>query len=305
MSYFKKGRELMSFEYAVKILLRNKANYDVLEGFLSELFKHEVKIKNLIRSDKTCILDRSNRFDVLAENDKGEIILIELQFSLEVDYFQRTLYGTSKAICKHLLQENKDVDAKKIYSIDIVYFDIGEGKDYVYYGKTCFCGSICFRGLYFDDELRLPEAQYATFKQKVPGDILPEYYIIKIRNFNDHIEDTLDEWIYFLKNNEIKDEFKAKGLKRTKEISEYRQLTEEEECEYEALQWDRSHQRSQYASAKLEGELESRAKARKEKERETTLAELDAAIARERAEKEAALAELAALKARLNGEVRN
>ncbi|MDR1887553.1 MAG: Rpn family recombination-promoting nuclease/putative transposase [Prevotellaceae bacterium] len=314
-------RVLISFDYALKILLCNKANYDVLEGFLSELLRDSVKVTNLIESEsnKTTPIDKSTRFDILVENDKGEIIIIELQFSLEVDYFQRMLYGTSKAICERMVQGADYAEVKKVYSINIVYFDLGQGKDYIYCGKTYF------RGLHFDDELRLSEAQRSTFNKEVPGEILPEYYILKINQFNNVAKDTLDEWMYFLKNNEIKDEFKAKGLDKAKKILEYNKLTDEEKSEYDSLKWERSHRISQYSSAKLEGRVEGKAEARKEyegiiaekdaalAEKETVLAreraEKEAAIARERAEREAAIAEkealaaeLAALKARLNGE---
>jgi predicted transposase/invertase (TIGR01784 family) len=303
----KKGRVLISFDYALKLLLRNKANYEVLEGFLSELLRDNVKVKSIgeSESNKTHPTDKSNRFDILVENDKGEIIIIELQFSLEVDYFQRMLYGTSKAICERMVQGADYAEVKKVYSINIVYFDLGQGKDYIYCGKTYF------RGLHFDDELRLSEAQRSTFNKEVPGDILPEYYILKINQFNNVAEDTLDEWIYFLKNNEIKDEFKAKGLDKAKEILEYNKLTDEEKSEYDSLKWERSHQISEYSSARLEGKVEGRAEASKEYEgiiakKDAALAreraEKEAALARERAEKEAALAELAALKARFNGE---
>jgi hypothetical protein len=44
---------------------------------------------------------------------------------------------------------------------------------------------------------------------KVTG-IYPEYYILKVNNFNDVAKDTPDEWNYFLKHSVIKDEFKAK-----------------------------------------------------------------------------------------------
>ena len=45
------------------------------------------------------------------------------------------------------------------------------------------------------------------------SDLYPEYYVIKTNRFNEIAKDTLDEWIYFLKTSEIKDEFTAKGLK--------------------------------------------------------------------------------------------
>ncbi len=39
----------------------------------------------------------------------------------------------------------------------------------------------------------------------------------KVNNFDDIAKDTLDEWIYFLKNEEIKDNFVAKGLMKAKQ----------------------------------------------------------------------------------------
>ena len=43
-------RELISFDWAVKKLLRSKANYDVLEGFLSEkpIIHCPVKIEQIL-----------------------------------------------------------------------------------------------------------------------------------------------------------------------------------------------------------------------------------------------------------------
>ncbi|MDR2707049.1 MAG: hypothetical protein LBC02_14855, partial [Planctomycetaceae bacterium] len=46
-----KERVLISFDYALKHSLRNKSNYDVLEGFLSVLLKTEVKVKSLGESE--------------------------------------------------------------------------------------------------------------------------------------------------------------------------------------------------------------------------------------------------------------
>ena len=40
------------FDWAVKRLLRQKANFDVLEGFLTVLLGEEVKIIELLESEK-------------------------------------------------------------------------------------------------------------------------------------------------------------------------------------------------------------------------------------------------------------
>ena len=44
-------RKLVSFDWAVKKLLRSKANFEVLEGFLSELLFDDIKIIEVLESE--------------------------------------------------------------------------------------------------------------------------------------------------------------------------------------------------------------------------------------------------------------
>jgi predicted transposase/invertase (TIGR01784 family) len=284
----KKERVLISFDYALKRLLRNKVNYDVLEGFLSELLMRDVKVIKIgeSESNKQHAKDKYNRVDVLVEDENKETIIIELQFTLEIDYFHRMLYGASKVVGEYMLQGDQYLEIRKVYSINIVYFDLGQGEDYVYHGRTQF------RGLHLHDELKLSEVQRAAFSKDEVGDIYPEYYILKVNKFNDVAKDALDEWVYFLKHNTIKDEFKGKGLAKAKEVLDRDKLSPEEKAEYDYLERLRSEDLSAMASSNATGRFE----ARKEfegiiAEKETLLAEKEAVIARERADKEAAIAE--------------
>jgi predicted transposase/invertase (TIGR01784 family) len=249
-----KERVLISFDYALKHSLRNKSNYDVLEGFLSVLLKTEVKVKSLgeSESNKEHADDKYNKVDVLVEDNNGEIMLIELQFRLEIDYLHRMLYGTSKAITERMFQGSEYIEVKKVYSINIVYFNLGEGDDYVYHGKTHFVG------LHNRDELRLSKSQRETFGKETAGDIYPEYYILKVRNFDDDTKDMLDEWIYFFKHNAIKDDFKAQGLDKARVVLARDNLSPEEQKDYDYLQSQRSEDLSAIASMKLEGRIEGR-----------------------------------------------
>jgi predicted transposase/invertase (TIGR01784 family) len=298
----KKNRVFISFDYALKRLLRNKANYEVLEGFLSELLMRDIKVKSIAESEtnKEHAENKYNRVDILVEDGSGEVLIIELQFTPEIDYFHRMLYGTSKVISERMTVGTPYMKVSKVYSINIVYFDLGQGEDYVYHGKSRF------RGLHFDDELQLSEAQRTTFQKAEAGDIYPEYYILKINKFNDVAKDTLDEWVYFLKHNEIKDDFKAKGLQKAKEVLDRDKLTPEERADYNYVQRLRSENLSTIATSKAEAREEVRREyepllAEKESalaekdaalaEKETVIAEKETVIARERAEKEALLAE--------------
>jgi hypothetical protein len=133
----KKERALISLDYALKRLLRNKANYDVLEGFLSELLGRDVRVKSIAESESNQQRQtgKYNRVDIMVENEEGELIIIELQFNSEMDYFHRMLFSASKAIADHMSQGDTYVNVRKVYSINIVYFDLGQAPTTLTPGK--------------------------------------------------------------------------------------------------------------------------------------------------------------------------
>jgi len=152
-------RTLVSFDWAAKSLLRQKANFDILEGFLSEALSEDIKVMSILESEsnKTDKSDKYNQVDILCENSKKELIIIEIQFFDEVDYFHRLVYGISKAIIDHMYEGYKYDQVKKVYSINIIYFDLGMGKDYIYRGK------MEFKGMNSKDDLELTFAQRQKF----------------------------------------------------------------------------------------------------------------------------------------------
>ncbi|MCI0501856.1 MAG: Rpn family recombination-promoting nuclease/putative transposase, partial [Epsilonproteobacteria bacterium] len=127
-----KTNKLIRFDWAIKRLLRSKANFGILEGFLSELLKRDIKILDLLESEsnRNHIDDKQNRIDIVVKSDNDEIILIEVQVCSEYDFFHRMLYGTSKAITENLAKGEKYSAIKKVYSVNILYFDLGHGEDY-------------------------------------------------------------------------------------------------------------------------------------------------------------------------------
>ena len=72
----------------------------------------------------------------------------------------------------------------------------------------------------------------SKIKQDTLSDIYPEYYILRVNEFNDIAKNTLDEWIYFLKNEEIEDRFQAKGLDEAKEALDVMKLKDEDRAIY-------------------------------------------------------------------------
>ena len=223
------AKKLIRFDWAMKKMLRHKANFDILEGFLSELLGEDVKIKQVLdsESNKETEDDKFNRVDILVENEQGELVIIEVQNTQEYDYFHRMLFGAAKAITEHIKEGSAYAQVKKIISITIAYFDLGQGKDYVYHGTTVF------KGMHKGDILGLSDKQVEIYQKNSVHKIYPEYWVIKTGKFRNRITDNLDEWIYFLKNAEIKPTFSAKGLKEANEKLDTMKLPEKERVAYD------------------------------------------------------------------------
>ena len=196
------------FDWAMKRLLRNKANFSVLEGFLTTLLNEKIVIQKLLESESNQEdeFDKYNRVDMLAENSKGELILIEVQNNNEYAYFQRMLFGTSKLVTEYINRGEGYDKVRKIYSVNIVYFSLGNGKDIVYHGKTEF------RGIHQHDILELTPFQKQNFKVDTVSQLYPEYYILKVNDFNQIAKSPLEEWIYYLNTGDIPDSATAPGL---------------------------------------------------------------------------------------------
>lgn len=231
--------KLVRFDWAMKHLLRNKANFDVLEGLLAELLHDpNIKIESLLESESNqdSENDKYNRVDVLVKTEHDQHIIVEIQCYTQWDYLTRILYGTSKTICEYLQEGDDYKQVVKVISISIVFFDLGVGKDYLYKGQTVF------KGIHYGDTLGLNEKEQKIYQPihktapQTPEAIFPEYYIIKIARFHEKVQDKMDEWIYFLKHGEIKQEFTAKGLQSAAKKLDILRLNETERRAYKRYQ---------------------------------------------------------------------
>jgi predicted transposase/invertase (TIGR01784 family) len=222
--------ELVRFDWFIKYMFRDKSDFDILEGFLSELLKEDIQILEILESEsnQSRKKDKFNRVDIMIKNSKGELIIVEVQNNEEYDYLQRILFGTSKTIVDNIVKGETYSKVKKVISVSVVYFQAGQGDDYIYHGTTAFMG------IHKHDELVLSEEQIALFGKQKPQDLYPEYYLIKAGDFNENaINDTLDEWVYFLKTGNVKEGFKAKGIDKAKQKLEVAKLSPRKRAAYE------------------------------------------------------------------------
>ncbi len=251
------SRKIVSFDWAIKFILRDKVNFDILEGFLLALLGEKITIIELLESESnTQNKDlKYNRVDLVAKDSKGEHIIIEVQYSSEKNYFKRLLYGTSKDITDNIKSGEDYKNIVKVYSISLIYFDIPslnvnqKYRDYVFHGK------IKFTGLHHPEAINIDSNLFVGYdiNRREDINIFPEYFIISMNIFDNIVKDSLDEWIYSFKNHEVKDEFKAQGIKEMSNKLDYISMDPEKQRLYDKYLVDLASDRGALEYAKEQG----------------------------------------------------
>jgi len=219
----------ISFDWFIKKLLRNKGSFVVLEGFLSVLLEKQIKIQSILESESNQENSdqKFNRVDLLVEDENNEKIIVEVQNDHEIDYFQRMQFGTAKVVTEYTKSGNEYRTVPKVFSINIVYFGLGQGKGYIYKGTTVFTNLNNKK-----DVLKLTKRQQELFETKEVSGIFPIYYILRVNKFDEEVTTPLKEWISFLKTGHIPDSYTAQGLSEAREVLRVDSLSEEDRKAY-------------------------------------------------------------------------
>ena len=236
-------------------MLRNKANFGVLEGFLTVLLGEPIRIVEILESEgnQQRENDKFNRVDIKARNSKDEIIIVEVQNTREIYYLERILFGVAKAITEHIELGELYSQVKKVYSISILYFDIGKGNDYLYHGQNSFVG------VHTGDFLEVTTKEKDAIVRKLPAEIFPEYILVRVNEFDKVALTPLDEWIEYLKDGTIRPDTTAPGLKEAREKLKYYSMSPEERLVYDRHLDAIMIQNDVIGTAKLEGRIEGKA----------------------------------------------
>lgn len=254
------NNKFVRFDWAAKRMLRDKANFGVFEGLLTVLLGEKITIDQILESESNQNNrdDKFNRVDIKALNSKGEIIIVEIQLTRQLYYLERILFGVSKAITEHITLGNKYDNVKKVYSISILYFDLGKGSDFLYHGKTSFIG------VHTHDKLQVNSKEKEAIKMRTPEEVFPEYFIIRVNEFNKVATTPLEEWIAYLKDGCIKENTQTPGLAEARQKLQYLKMSKKERQDYDRHIDAIMTQNDVLDTAKMEGRTEGLAEGRAE-----------------------------------------
>ena len=240
-------RTIISFDYAIKYLLRDKADFGILSGFLTELMGRDIVVVSIMESEsnKADPTEKTNRVDLKARIDGGELVVFEFQFHQTVDFFGRVLYGVSKAIIEQVA--SGDIyGVRKVYSINIAYYDMGAERDYLFHGKFDGC-----KGVHYANEC----IGFKAFDEP-ENDIHPEYYLIVPKRFDGQMRSLFDEWVYVLQTSAVRDDFTAAGIAEAKIKLDLLRMSPDERQRYETYLANKSSVNSALYTSELKGHAE-------------------------------------------------
>lgn len=248
------------FDWAVKRLLRNKANFDVLEGLLTVLLGRQIHVIDILESESNQqnYYDRFNRVDIEVRDSNGEMIVVEVLVTRELHFREHLLYGPVKPITECINWGELYSKVKKVYFINILYFDIGKGDDYLYHGQNTFTG------VHTGDHLHVTVKERDALIQRLPSEIFPEYFLIRVNEFDKVATTPLEEWLDYLKNDHIRPDTTTPGLKEARGKLTYYNMDPTERAAYDRHVDTVMIQNDVLGTARLEGRIEGRAEGKGE-----------------------------------------
>ncbi len=224
------NKKLIRFDWAMKNLLRDKANFDILEGFLSAVLRQDVTIIEILESESNVsdIDQKLNRVDILIQDKQERYLIIEITNCYAMADLEGILFGVSKVIVDNVKASVDYPEISKVISISILYFNLELGEDYIFYGNTAFLGLHDKEALVF--QRRQKDKKLEPLKSQ---DIFPEYYLINVERFADVMKTDLDEWIYLFKHTALPPNCKAKNLDKAGEKLDVLKMESEERHRYD------------------------------------------------------------------------
>ena len=207
------NKPLISFDYAIKYLLKDKGDYEIVEGFISALLKSQgykaVKIIGLLDTESNKEDKKSKRSlaDLIVEDAEHHKYIVEIERQVTDSFIHKACFNTSRLIIDHLAERMDYTEIAKVFHISLLYFPVGNGP--IHHGETII------------REIETKERLTVHIKDPKTDEIicdatniLPEYFFISVPMFNDRLEREIDDWLYVMKHNEVPESFHSPYMKK-------------------------------------------------------------------------------------------
>ena len=244
---------LVSFDYAIKYLLKDKGDYSIVEGFISALLKTkgygDIKILTLLESESNKEDSKSKRSlaDLIVEDKDHRKYIVEIERNFKDSFIHKSCFNTSRLIVDNLAQREDYTQIIKVFHISLLYFPIGSGSGSIYHGKTII------HEIESNERLSVRIKNRNTKEVFDATDILPEYFYISVPLFNDRLEKEIDEWLHVMKHDEVPQNYHSPYMKQVGEKLSILKMTPEERSRYSYYQKKLHNDRDEFEAAVNKG----------------------------------------------------
>jgi len=252
-------KPLISFDFAIKYLLKNKGDYDIIEGFISALFASQgyppIKINALLdtESNKEELELKKSIADLVVEDGEGNKYIVEIERAYTPNFMHKACFNSSRLVVDGIYGSQDYTTIKKIFHISLLYFSTKGMQKPIYHGKT----------IVHEVDTKHPVdvsiANEGLVIFNTPN-VFPEYFFISVPMFDDVINTEIDEWLYVMKHSEIKQSFKSPYMAKVAERLAVIKMSAEERNEYIYYQKQSVHSQDILQAAETKGRAEGRFK---------------------------------------------
>ena len=248
-------KPLISFDFAIKYLLRNKGDYDIVEGFISALLAMEgykpVKINALLESEsnrESADLKRSIA-DLVVQDEDDNKYIVEIERSFTPNFMHKACFNTSRLVVDSISGNQDYTTIKKVFHISLLYFATQEMKKPIYHGKTIIHEVDTAHPV----NVRIANQGLVMFEHK---NVFPEYFFISIPLFDEAIHQEIDEWLYMMKHSEVREDFKSPYMKKVQERLAVLKMSEADRMAYYSYLKEAVHSQDVLMAATEKGKTE-------------------------------------------------
>ena len=250
-------KPLISFDFAIKYLLKNKGDYDIIEGFISALFASQgyppIKINALLdtESNKEELALKRSIADLVVEDGEGNKYIVEIERAYTPNFMHKACFNSSRLVVDGIYGNQDYTTIKKIFHISLLYFSTREMLKPIYHGKTIVHEVDTKHPV----DVRIANEGLVIFNTP---NVFPEYFFISVPMFDDIINSEIDEWLYVMKHSEIKQGFKSPYMAKVAERLAVIKMSAEERNEYIYYQKQSVHSQDILQSAEAKGKVEGK-----------------------------------------------
>ena len=249
-------KPLISFDFAIKYLLKSKGDYDIIEGFISALFASRgyppVKINALLdgESNKEELDLKRSIADLVVEDAEGNKYIVEIERAYTPNFMHKACFNSSRLVVDGIYGNQDYTTIKKVFHISLLYFSTKEMQKPIYHGKTIVHEVDTKHPV----NVRIANEGLVIFNTP---NVFPEYFFISVPMFDDVINAEIDEWLYVMKHSDIKKDFKSPYMTKVAERLAVIKMSAEERNEYIYYQKQSVHSQDILQAAENKGILKT------------------------------------------------